>query len=92
LGKWKTWVNSDGGTTTGIRTHLEKYHGTSYMSGCKLIGSNRVNGASAEGADNPHDVICEDVTPEGLARYIAELVADQDLVCLHNHLGHNRVS
>ncbi|KAF8675298.1 hAT family C-terminal dimerization region, partial [Rhizoctonia solani] len=58
--KWKTWINSDGGTTTGIRTHLEKYHGT-------------------KDAGNFDDVTGKDVTPEGLARYIAELVADQDL-------------
>ncbi|CCO36123.1 Putative AC9 transposase [Rhizoctonia solani AG-1 IB] len=61
-----------------LRTYAALTTSSPGYSACTAC-SNRVNGASAEGADNPHDVICEDVTPEGLARYIAELVADQDL-------------
>ncbi|KDN38535.1 hypothetical protein RSAG8_09424, partial [Rhizoctonia solani AG-8 WAC10335] len=79
LGKWKTWVNGSGGVTDGIRTHMEKYHAKDYLSGLRSIGSNRVNKAQVGDESSPDDIAGEAITPEGLTRYIAELVADQDL-------------
>ncbi|KAF8751058.1 hAT family C-terminal dimerization region [Rhizoctonia solani] len=78
LGQWKTWGNSDGGIIKGIRTHLKKYHGTVYSTGCREIGSSHVDN-EAQPNSSPDDVTGKEITSEGLAWYIAELIADQDL-------------
>ncbi|KAB5589421.1 AC9 transposase [Ceratobasidium theobromae] len=55
---WKTWSNTDGGSTTGIVTTL-KIHMPLNTKEDELMN--------------------EPITPDGIARYIAELVAEQDL-------------
>ncbi|EUC56018.1 transposase family Tnp2 protein, partial [Rhizoctonia solani AG-3 Rhs1AP] len=78
-GEWKTWVNSDGGIIKGVRKHMTKFHGAACAAGCRAIGANHVDTEQVSSEDGLDDVIGEEVTAEGLARYIAELVADQDL-------------
>ncbi|KAF8747400.1 hypothetical protein RHS02_00290, partial [Rhizoctonia solani] len=78
LGQWKTWGNSNGGMIKGIRTHLKKYHGTVYSTGCQEIGLSHVDN-EAQPNSSPDDVTGKEITLEGLAWYIAELIADQDL-------------
>ncbi|KAF8751055.1 hAT family C-terminal dimerization region [Rhizoctonia solani] len=78
LGAVENLGNSDGGIIKGIRTHLKKYHGTVYSTGCREIGSSHVDN-EAQPNSSPDDVTGKEITSEGLAWYIAELIADQDL-------------
>jgi hypothetical protein len=74
---WHTWRNSDGGVTPGIRTHLRKRHRDAYCAYCATLGYPVLG--STESKDD-EDNIKEPITREGIQRYIAEMMASNDLV------------
>ncbi|EUC67723.1 AC9 transposase, putative, partial [Rhizoctonia solani AG-3 Rhs1AP] len=75
IGQWKTWKNASGGITTGIRTHLETIHPIEYREGCAQLGKP----TQEFEPDLSDDVPPEPITTDGIARYVAELIAEQDL-------------
>ncbi|CAE6447437.1 unnamed protein product, partial [Rhizoctonia solani] len=75
IGQWKAWKNASGGITTGIRTHLETVHPVEYHEGCAQLGKP----TQEFELDLSDDVPPEPVTTDGIARYVAELIAEQDL-------------
>lgn len=59
----------------GIRQHLKTHHRDVYFRGCAKIHYHVHEPPAYE-----EEVANEPVTTEGIARYLAELVAEQDLV------------
>ncbi|QRV97805.1 hAT family dimerization protein [Ceratobasidium sp. AG-Ba] len=72
---WHTWSNTDGGSTVGPRKHMKTEHAHAYLVSCHRIGYKLEDSDGAFAYEN----INEDITETGLARYMAEFVAEQDL-------------
>ncbi|CAE6517063.1 unnamed protein product [Rhizoctonia solani] len=75
--EWHVWVNTDGGYSRGPRQHFQKEYPHKYKASCARIGyqiSTRL-----EDDEVLNEIINEPITTEGLAHYLAELIAEQDL-------------
>ncbi|CAE6403748.1 unnamed protein product [Rhizoctonia solani] len=75
--KWHTWSNTNGGSTDGPRAHITKTFPHKYMASCQRIGyqpreRDKLKSRSLE-------VVSDEITEDTTARYIAELIAEQDL-------------
>lgn len=59
----------------GIRAHLRKTHPSEYLAGCKQIGYQVLLDTQ-----NNETEVCEEITKEGVTRYLAKVIAELDLV------------
>ncbi|EUC64353.1 hypothetical protein RSOL_439930, partial [Rhizoctonia solani AG-3 Rhs1AP] len=75
--KWHTWSNTNGGSTDSPRTHIKKHFPHKYLASCQRIGYRTRDAAELESYSL--EVITAEITEDTTARYIAELVAEQDL-------------
>ncbi|CAE6524483.1 unnamed protein product [Rhizoctonia solani] len=75
--EWHVWVNTDGGYTRGPRQHFEKEYPHKYRASCARIGYQLRTRPDNDGEFD--EIINEPITTEGLAHYLAKLIAEQDL-------------
>ncbi|EUC67677.1 hAT family dimerization protein [Rhizoctonia solani AG-3 Rhs1AP] len=75
--KWHTWSNTNGGATDAPRAHIKKNFPHKYIASCQRIGYQLRDKADLKSCSL--EVISDEITQDTTARYIAELVAEQDL-------------